>query len=210
MTASCAGVVLAAGAGRRFGRPKALVAFAGRPLIERAVATLEAGGCSPVIAVVGAQADRVGRECDLGRAVVVRNEGWAAGMSTSLASGLAEAGRQGAAGALVAPVDQPAILPGLVERLVARWQSGSLAVVAGFGGLPRTPVLFDRSLWERVVGAASGDTGGRAFLRAHPELVDLVECSDVGDAADIDRQEDLEAIEEQWQRLVSLPPPDGR
>ena len=201
MTGRPAGVVLAAGEGRRFGRAKALVEFDGRPLVERALETLFAAGCAPVVVVLGACAEEVQRDCDLARAVVVRNETWKDGMSGSLRAGLAEAGRLDAPAAVVAPVDQPAVRPSLVERLVDRWHAGSVAVVAAFSGQPRTPVLLDRSVWSGVLDAAVGDSGARAFLRSHPELVDLVDCDDVGVDADIDLPEDLAAVEAAWHRL---------
>jgi CTP:molybdopterin cytidylyltransferase MocA len=201
VTGRPAGIVLAGGEGRRFGQAKAMVRFAGRPLVERAVETFSAGGCAPLIVVLGARADEVERTCDLSGALVVHNDNWAEGMSASLRVGLDEARRDGAPAAVITPVDQPAVLPALVARLVQRWGHGSAAVVAAFGGAPRTPVLLDASLWPDVVETAVGDRGARAFLRAHPELVDLVDCDDVGDAADLDRPEDLATVEAAWSRL---------
>jgi nicotine blue oxidoreductase len=163
LSESPAGVVLAAGEGRRFGRPKALVEFHGHPLVTRAVETLSAGGCAPVVVVLGAGAEEVERACDLGGAVVVRNEAWREGMSGSLRAGLGELERRGAPAAVLTPVDQPAVLPDLVTRLVAHWRAGSAAAVAAFGGEPRTPVLLDASLWPEVVETALGDRGARAF-----------------------------------------------
>src|SRR5687768_9682673 len=61
-----AGLVLAAGGGRRYGGPKALVSRQGQLLVERAVATLRDGGCAPILVVVGAEADRVRAEATLG------------------------------------------------------------------------------------------------------------------------------------------------
>ena len=207
MTDLVAGVVLAAGEGRRFGQPKALVEFVGRPLIERAVWTLAAGGCSTVFAVLGAQADRVLSECDLTDAVVVRNQRWADGMSGSLSAGLVAAEDLGASAAVIALVDQPVIRPNLVERLVRHWHEGSVAVVAAYGGAPRTPVLLDRSIWRDVRESAVGDLGAWAYLRAHPEVVDLVGCDDVGDACDIDDPGDVRAVQEAWYRLQALSAP---
>jgi len=50
--------------------------------------------------------------------------------------------------------------------------------VAAYGGAPRNPVLIRREHWPAVIALATGDAGARPFLRAHPELVTLVECSD--------------------------------
>ena len=201
MTRTVAGIVLAGGAGRRYGKPKALVVFAGRPLLDRAVATLAQGGCAPVIVVVGAQADLVTQTCDVSGAVVVRNDEWASGMSGSLALGLSEARRRGATAAVVMPVDQPVVFPELVARLISRWRDGAVVAAAAFGGEQRTPVLLDRSIWHDVAETAEGESGGRAYLRSHPELVELVDCDDVGEASDIDIPADLARAEELWYRL---------
>ena len=190
-----AGVVLAAGEGRGFGGPKALVPFAGEMLVERAVRTLAAGGCRPVVVVLGAGETEVRARCDLGGAVVAVNKAWSEGMAGSLRVGLEAARASGAAAGLVALVDQPLVSPALVARLIAAWEAGALAAVAAWGGEGLTPVVLDRSLWEAVAERASGELGARALLRARPELVTLVECADVGAPDDIDTVADLERLE---------------
>lgn len=86
---TAAGLLLAAGAGRRYGMPKALVTDAGRLLVERALATLVEGGCDPVVVVLGAAADEVLARAELSGAIVVVNPEWAGGMGSSLRAGLA-------------------------------------------------------------------------------------------------------------------------
>ncbi len=83
-----AGLVLAAGAGRRYGMPKALVPYEGRLLVERAYLMI-AAVCDPVVVVVGAAADEVRSRAELGAAVVVVNPQWDTGMGSSLRTGLA-------------------------------------------------------------------------------------------------------------------------
>ncbi|NGO73607.1 nucleotidyltransferase family protein, partial [Streptomyces boncukensis] len=94
-----AGLLLAAGGGRRLGgRPKALLPYRGRPLVEHAVRVLREGGCAPVYVVLGAAAEEVWERARLPGAVLVDNPGWPAGMGTSLRAGLAaleEAGQRG-------------------------------------------------------------------------------------------------------------------
>lgn len=191
-----AGILLAAGEGSRLGTPKALVELDGETLSERAVRTLSAGGCRPVVVVLGAAAGEVLARCDLGDAQVVLNEKWSEGMGGSVRAGLAEAQRREATAALVMPVDQPFVTSELVQRLVSAWREGAVAAVATYSGDPGTPVLLDRSLWQRAMSVAVRDMGARAFLRSHPELVTPVDCDDVGEAFDIDTPEDLR----KWQR----------
>ena len=65
--------------------------------------------------------------------------------------------------------------------------------VAAYDGKPRNPVLLAREHWPEVIATATGDQGARAFLRARPELVTLVECGDTGRPDDIDTPADLRA-----------------
>ncbi|MGP0031266.1 MAG: NTP transferase domain-containing protein [Acidimicrobiales bacterium] len=194
MTATVAGIVLAGGAGRRFGCAKALVTFCGRPLVEHAASILARGGCQPVVVVLGAAAELVPRS-GLGDVVVSVNADWEQGMGSSLRAGLAAANRLGASAALVLPCDQPVVTPPLVARLIETWQEGSPAVVASYGGEGRTPVVLDSSLWPSVAQSAVGDMGARGFLRSRPELVKLVDCDDVGEASDIDTPAELPTLE---------------
>jgi len=190
-----AGVLLAAGAGRRLGMTKALASFAGKPLAERGLATLRAGGCRPVVIVLGAAARQVRRACSLGDAVIVVNRAWASGIGGSVRAGLAEARRRSAPAVLVLPVDQPLVSPALVARLIRSWCEGAAAAVATYRGEMGTPVLLDSSLWPQVNRHAIGDIGARGYLRANPGVVTLVACDDVGDPTDIDTSDDLRRLE---------------
>ena len=63
--------------------------------------------------------------------------------------------------------------------------------MAAYDGQPRNPVLIAREHWPEVIELAVGDAGARPFLRAHPELVTLVECGDTGRPDDMDTRGDL-------------------
>ena len=82
-----AALVLAAGGGRRYGMPKALVRYEGSLLVERAVRTAGAV-CDPVLVVLGAQAVDVWQTADLSGATVLANRDWETGMASSLRTGL--------------------------------------------------------------------------------------------------------------------------
>ena len=118
-----AGLLLAAGAGRRFGTPKALVPWAGEPLVARGLRLLAAAGCAPLLVTVGAAADQVVDVVAAARpdadARVVRVDGWAEGMGASLRAGLDALVRTDADAAVIALVDQPLVTPALVRRLIA-------------------------------------------------------------------------------------------
>jgi len=186
-----AGVLLAAGEGSRFGRPKALAEFEGEPLADRGVRLLAGGGATPVVVVTGAVT--VELAWDLGDVIVAHNPVWRSGMGSSLAVGLGAVPPASGA-AVIALVDQPLVRPEAVRRLVAAYRDGASVAVAAYRGRARNPVLLAREHWAEVIERAVGDVGARPFLRAHPELVTLVECGDTGDPADADTPADLAAF----------------
>jgi len=187
-----AGVLLAAGGGRRFGGPKALVAHDGELLVERGVGLLADAGCSPVVVVLGARSDEVVARARLDTAETVVNDGWEEGIGSSVRVGLTDAARRpDVEAAVIALVDQPLVTKEVVRRLVDAWRAGSPAAVATFDGEPRTPVVLDRSVWAEVLTMVHGDVGARAWLRSHPELVTELACEDLGSDFDIDTPEDL-------------------
>ncbi|ATW51459.1 nucleotidyltransferase family protein [Streptomyces peucetius] len=188
-----AGLLLAAGGGRRLGgRPKALLEHDGRPLVEYAVRMLREGGCDPVHVVLGASAARVRREADLSGCVVRDNPDWEEGMGSSLRVGLASLTSPGSAdAALVLLVDQPGIGAEAVARVRGAYRSRASLVAAAYEGRRGHPVLFGADRWAEVAASAVGDRGARAYLAAHLDAITLVECGDVAQAYDIDTPEDL-------------------
>jgi CTP:molybdopterin cytidylyltransferase MocA len=186
--ATVAGVLLAAGEGRRLGQPKALVELGGQTLAERGVALLRAGGADPVLVVTGAAA------VEIEGARTVHNPDWRSGMGSSLAAGLRALDETGSGAAVIALADQPLVGAEAVRRLIAAHQAGASVAVAAYAGKPRNPVLIAREHWAVVTELAAGDTGARPFLRAHSELVTLVECGDTGSPDDVDTPEDLARV----------------
>ncbi|HUY45362.1 MAG TPA: nucleotidyltransferase family protein [Streptosporangiaceae bacterium] len=182
--AQVAGVLLAAGAGSRLGRPKALVEVAGIRLVDQGTRLLQAGGAEPVVVVTGAA------PVTLPGVITVVNPDWRSGMGSSLAVGLRSV-PDGCAAAVVALVDQPLVGAGSVRRLISAYAAGARVAVAAYHGEPRNPVLLAREHWPEVIDLAAGDVGARPFLRAHQDLVTLVECADTGRPDDVDTPEDL-------------------
>jgi nicotine blue oxidoreductase len=178
---------LAAGQGRRLGRPKALVEIGGRTLAERGVALLREGGADPVVVVTGAA------PVTLPGVITAYNPAWQTGMASSLIEGLRTLPADRDA-VVIALVDQPLIGAEAVRRLINVFLAGAEAAVACYDGEPRNPVLIGRAHWSSAAAAARDDIGARAFLRANPDLVSPVECGDVGRPDDMDTPEDLARI----------------
>ncbi len=177
------GLLLAAGAGRRFGGPKALAADAGgRSWLTRGVDVLRAGGCDDVVVVLGAEAERARPLVPEGARVVLADD-WSEGMGASLRAGLQLPAPREVTSYVVMLVDLPDVGPEVVRRLVARAGPEALAR-ATYDGVPGHPVLLGRVHWPAVAATATGDRGARDYLMAHPH--DLVECGDLATGGDVD------------------------
>ncbi|MEV7987956.1 nucleotidyltransferase family protein [Micromonospora sp. NPDC085948] len=182
-----AGLLLAAGAGRRYGLPKALVELDGEPLVRRGVRLLGDGGCAPVHVVLGAGADEMPA---LPGAVSVRHDRWSDGLGSSLRRGLASLPAHVPA-VVVVLVDQPLLSPVAVHRVRAAYADGAVVAVATYAGRPGHPVLLGRETWTLLDYYALGDRGARDLLRDRPDLVVEVPCDDVGSPLDVDNPADL-------------------
>ncbi|WP_436527429.1 nucleotidyltransferase family protein [Actinoplanes sp. HUAS TT8] len=184
-----AGLVLAAGAGRRFGMAKALVPYRNRLLVEHAAETLGNAGCGRTLVVLGARAEDVLAAASLPTTVI--NPDWATGMGSSLRAGLSELSADAALDAVVVLlVDMPGVTAEAVRRVAAHAAPEAL-VMGGYQGRRGHPVLLGREHWAGVAASATGDRGARDYLRAHEVLV--VDVGDVADDRDVDRPEDLDA-----------------
>jgi nicotine blue oxidoreductase len=177
--------VLAAGGGRRYGGPKALVRHEGSLLVERAVATVRDGGCAPIVVVIGAAADEVRAQAQLGDVTLVENTGWKSGMGSSLRVGLEALAGCDADAVIVLLVDTPGVTPAAVRRVADK--SGRDALVsASYGPRRGHPVLLGREHWSGVAMLASADVGARAYLSARADSVQTVACADIADDTDMD------------------------
>lgn len=184
-----AGLVLAAGGGRRVGGPKALLRYEGVPLVERAVEVAREGGCDPVVVVLGAEAQRVRAETSLDGVTVVVNRAWGTGMGSSLKAGLAALADTGAHAALVLLVDMPGITAAAVRRIIALPYQSAL-VCASYDGRRGHPMLLGRDHWAGIATLATADVGARPYLLAHRTEIQEIACGDIADDSDVDTLED--------------------
>ncbi|MCC8336969.1 nucleotidyltransferase family protein [Streptomyces sp. R1] len=191
-----AGLLLAAGGGRRLGgRPKALLEHRGHLLVEHATDMLRAAGCARVHVVLGARAEDVRARAALDGCVLVDNPDWEQGMGSSLRAGLRSLTGTGARAALVALVDQPGIGAEAMARVCAGYRDETSLASAAYAGVRGHPVLLGAAHWAGIAATATGDRGARAYLREHEAEIALVECGDVARPYDIDTEADLSHLE---------------
>ncbi|MBO0869394.1 MAG: nucleotidyltransferase family protein [Micromonosporaceae bacterium] len=183
-----AGLLLAAGAGRRYGMPKALVERDGVLLVERGAGLLSEGGCDPVLVVLGAAAAEVRSRANLSTVDVVVNGDWAQGMGSSLRAGLTALATAPSTvvAALVLLVDLPGMTAPAVRR-VAGHAAPEVLATATYRGQRGHPVLLGRAHWAAAIELAVGDAGARDLLRAHEHELVRVPCDDIADGTDLDR-----------------------
>lgn len=192
-------IVLAAGAGRRFGGRKLLAPYDGGVLIDGALRAAFASPASTVILVTGSEADEVAvaarawaeRQGAGDRLHIVHAADHAEGMGASLRAGAAALPTD-SPGAFIFLGDMPRIPAALLPRLVAAVKAGAAAAAPVCGGRRGHPVLFGATLFTPL-RQASGDEGARAALAGLGPRLALIETDDEGVLFDIDRPEDLGA-----------------
>ena len=180
------GLVLSAGAATRFGSPKQLAPFRGQPMILWPIGALRAGGLEWVLAVLGAEHERVAAQL-AGLAHPLLAPDWADGMSASLRAGVAAAQRLGAARVVVVLGDQPLLSGEAVARVLAASRAGYPIVRADYGDIPGHPMAFSRETFA-AIQELSGDAGARQLTGFDSALVP---CHGLGSPADADTPEEL-------------------
>jgi molybdenum cofactor cytidylyltransferase len=201
-----AAILLAAGRSRRMGAFKPLLPFGGVSVAEACVAALRAGGAGEVVVVVGHRGAEV-------RAALAHLEGLrfafneieGSEMGVSVARGV-EALSEGDEAVLVALVDQPAVPPSEIAKLVeARRRTGARLLVPEWEGRGGHPLLVDLSLRGELLGVVP-EKGLRALFDAHRDEVLRVPAASPYVARDVDTWEDYAAL---YGEVFGTPPPDG-
>jgi CTP:molybdopterin cytidylyltransferase MocA len=181
---SVVGLLLAAGAGERFGGPKALARDAdGTSWLLRSVHALRP--CAEIVVVLGAEAPRASALLPMSVSRI-RCDDWAEGMGASLRSGLEAIAYTDHDAVLVSLVDLPDVGGAVVARLLDADHGRASLARAAYDGVPGHPVLLGRDHWAGVVETATGDRGARDYLATHD--VELVECGDLATGADVDHR----------------------
>ena len=187
--------VLAAGASRRLGRPKQLVAVDGQPLLRRQCRVTLDAGIGPVTAVLGCHADACAATiADLPVTIVV-NGNWAEGLAASIRTAVGAAADAGAAGVLILHADQYRLTASALRALYAAWiGSGALgACRARHADYAGPPVILPAACFEAAL-QLRGDDGARGVLSALPPG-SLIDVEMPNATADLDLPGQLEMLD---------------
>jgi molybdenum cofactor cytidylyltransferase len=178
-------VVLAAGAGSRYGAPKALALLPdGSTFLAAVVRTARECGADPIVAVV-----RPG-EVRTSEFAVAENPDPSSEQIASVRLGLARLANTDVDGALIWPVDCPFVRADTIEAIVdAAVADRAQIIVPCFGGRSGHPTWFGRETWPELMVAAAD--GAREVVRRDPTRVQRVEVNDPSVLTDIDTRADL-------------------
>lgn len=196
MKTQVAAIVLAAGASHRLGQPKQLLLHGNEALVRRAIRMANEAGAAPVIAVLGANHERIRAAVTMNDALPVIHSRWEDGIATSIHAGLRalDGFAPGSPGALLLGCDQIRLTGGHLRALLAAFagQSEAVIVASSYAGAIGIPAVFPRSTFPELL-ALRGDQGARALL-AQPSCP-LVTLSFPGGEVDIDEHADLDQLE---------------
>ena len=189
------GLILAAGAGTRFGdQAKLLAELDGRPLLEYAVAAqCEVAALERIVVVLGARAEEVRERVDLWRAEPVICADWHKGQAASLRCGVAALTVAGVTKVIVTLGDEPLLTPELVCRFVDQ-PGGTRAV---YDGRPGHPVVLGAEQLQ-ALSELAGDRGARGLLHGGR----VIECGHLSSGRDVDTPDDLEAIRDEARAVI--------
>lgn len=193
-----AGIVLAAGESARFGRPKQLLEWHGRPFVQAVAEAALQAGLHPVIVVLGAHAEQIRPALEALPLQMVHNPEWQEGQAASIRAGLMalarqEEGSRAHGGAIFLLADQPQVTPGVLRALVEAHSRSLSPILAPLVLEERraNPVLFDRLTFPDLL-SLRGEVGGRALFSRY--AVEYLPWHDAALLLDVDTPQDYERL----------------
>lgn len=184
-----AGILLAAGAGSRFGGGKLLHPLEGVAIGVRSARNLLQSGL-PLTAVVRSRSDDLVKLLQAEGVMVTVCPNAVEGMGASLAHAITQT--QDASGWVVALADMPRILPETIRQVVDAMRAGALIAAPSYRGERGHPVGFCAALRDELL-ACGGDEGARAVIKRHHAEIEWIATDDQGVIIDIDRKEDIQS-----------------
>ena len=185
------GILLAAGAGSRFGGGKLTHVLEGVAIGVRSARNMLAAGLS-VTAVIRPGSEALGQLLEAEGCVVTECANAVDGMGFSLSHAVANTVSRSleAAGWVVALADMPRIAPGTIDVVAKQIEAGALLAAPTYRGERGHPVGLNVRLLNELL-ALTGDQGAREVVKRHHTDMMLIPIDDPGVIFDIDRREDI-------------------
>ncbi|HEV7504311.1 MAG TPA: nucleotidyltransferase family protein [Thermoanaerobaculia bacterium] len=189
-----AGVLLAAGTSSRMGSNKLLFELDGETVLRRAAKRILAGGVSPLVVVLGHQAEKAARELEGLPCEQVLNPSYEQGINSSLKSGITAVQGGEATAALVMLADMPYVTPEMIAAMIDRYRTTEAPlVISDYDGVNAPPMVYDRSLFSELL-TMTGEGCGRQVVKRHKSEAEILPWP-VAALADLDVPEDYERVQ---------------
>ena len=200
-----AGIILAAGDSKRFGRPKQLLRLEDRYLIEWVLDAALNSKLTRIVLVLGHAHDKILQALDQKlqhtKIHIEINPDFKKGQSTSLRAGLSKV-KDHFAAAMFLLADQPMLNPTIINTLLESfWSSDKDICVPIYRGQRKNPTLFDQRFYKQLMGIR-GDIGARELIDENPHNVLCVEIDNPLCFSDIDTQQDVENLKNQLSTIT--------
>ncbi len=187
-------LILAAGVSSRLGKPKQMLHYNGKTLLQHGLQVAIDSAASPVIAILGANADLLKKDIDNNKITIVINKEWSEGMASSIRCGLEKLLEIAPLvdAVIIMVCDQPHVNVKLLNGLVEKYgETGNPIIASSYENSMGTPALFEKSIFEKLL-ALKGDTGAKKIMKENAERVSVVNFP-LG-KIDIDTMEDYESL----------------
>jgi molybdenum cofactor cytidylyltransferase len=169
-----AGILLAAGLSSRMGSNKMLFELEGESVLRRAARRALDAGLSPLVVVLGHEADRVWRELEGLSCEWVLNPLYEQGINSSLKAGIRMVRDLGATAALVMLADMPFVTTAMIAAMVARFRASTAPLaISDYAGVHAPPMVYDQSLFAELL-AMEGEGCGRQVVKRHKHEAEVL------------------------------------
>ncbi len=183
-------IILAAGSSSRLGRPKQLLDYRGKTLLQTVIDEALATNCKPVLVVLGANAKEIAARHENDQISIVINENWKNGMASSIVAGLSVMIKNNSAleCIIIAVADQAFIKMSNFNHLIEKQkETGKNIIASAYAETIGTPVLFKKDYFEALL-SLKGAEGAKNILKQHPHELETVMFE--GGGIDIDTETD--------------------
>ena len=183
-------IILAAGRSARLGRPKQLLSYQGKNLLQHTIDAAHESQAGPIVVVLGSDMDEIAGRLDPIHLTIVKNPNWESGMASSVACGINTMNNlyPDTEAVILMVCDQPFVNANLLKDLINKQEeSGSSIVASSYENIQGTPALFLKKHFDEL-SALNGDTGARSLIKRYAESIEAIPF-DLG-SIDIDTIED--------------------